>query len=149
MHVVGVGQCERSAFVGAYLINDVRMRDGVPNEEGLAQLKRTVETYCGRWLQRQGSGPAEGRRSSLILVEFATMTDAQRWYSSFEYERVSRVYVHNAIDLALTDEVGPDFTMAGFAQESPSSATWDHRGTYATVAVGITTGMPLPQSVCA
>ena len=110
--------------MGAYLINHVRMRSGVPNQEGLAQLKRTVEAHCGRWhSEHEEKGPAGARGNSLVLVEFGTITQAQNWYNSSEYESISRLYVDNAIDLALTDDVSPDFTMAGFAQERPWSST--------------------------
>ena len=53
---VGFGKYHRSVYMGAYLINDVRMRNGVPNQEGLAQLKRTVEAHCGRWHSQREEG---------------------------------------------------------------------------------------------
>ena len=106
--------------MGAYLINYGRIRDGVPNQEGLAELKRIVEAYSGRW---HSQGIEDARRNSLVLVEFGTMTEAQNWYNSSEYKNVSHLYVDNAIDLVLVDGVSPDFTMAGPAQERPMSPT--------------------------
>ena len=106
-----------------YLINCVRVRDGVSGQEGLAQLKRTVEAYGGRWHSRDEMRELEGaRRNSVVLVEFGTMTEAQNWYNSSEYNNISCRFVDNAIDIALVDGVGPDFTMAGFAQQRPSPA---------------------------
>jgi len=104
--------------MGTYLINNVRMRDGVPNQEGLSRLKRTVEEYGGTWLSHSGEPSVDDARgsSSPILVEFGTMTEAQNWYNSSDYKNVSSIYVDNAIDLALVDGLNPDFTMAGFAQ---------------------------------
>ena len=121
---VGFGKYDWSANMGAYLINSVRIRDGVPNQEGLAQLKRTVEAYGGRWHSHHEERRLEGARGkSLVLVEFGTMTDAQNWYNSSEYNNISHLYIDNAIDLALVDGVSPDFTMAGFAQERRLSPT--------------------------
>jgi uncharacterized protein (DUF1330 family) len=110
---VSFGKCDGSVWMGAYLINYMRMRDGVPNQEGLAHVKRTVEAYGGRWHGEQGLARAE--ENSQVLVEFGTMTEAQNWYNSCEYKNISQLYVDNAIDLVLVDGVFPDFTMAGFA----------------------------------
>ena len=108
--------------MGAYLINNVRIRDCVTSHEGLAQLKRTVEEYGGRWLSDPNQRALEAARGrSQVLVEFGTMTEAQNWYNSSEYHDVAHLYVDNAIDLALVDGVSPDFTMAGFAPEQPIS----------------------------
>ena len=105
--------------MSAYLINYVRIRDGIPSQEGLAQLKRTVEAYGGRWhSDREELGLEGARGNSPVLVEFATMTEAQNWFNSCEYKNISHHYVDNAIDLVLVDGVSPDFTMAGFAQRS-------------------------------
>jgi uncharacterized protein (DUF1330 family) len=108
--------------MGAYFINNVRIHDGIPNQEGLAQLKRTVEACGGRWHSHCEEQGLEGARgNSLVLVEFGTMTEAQNCYNSSEYRNISHLYVDNAIDLILVDGVSPDFTMAGFAQERPLS----------------------------
>ena len=107
--------------MGAYLINNVRIRECVASNEGLAQLKRTVEEYGGRWHSQEERAIDGARGKAQVLVEFGTMTDAQTWYNSSEYKNVAHVYVDNAIDLALVDGVSPDFTMAGFAEERPLS----------------------------
>jgi uncharacterized protein (DUF1330 family) len=103
--------------MSAYLMNCVRMRHGIPCHEGLARVKRTVEAYGGRWHAESGALELHGAQSNvLVLIEFGSMTDAQNWYNSSEYTNISRLYVENAIDLALADGVAPDFTMAGFGQ---------------------------------
>jgi uncharacterized protein (DUF1330 family) len=112
--------------MSAYFINELRMRDGIANEEGLAHVRRTVEVYGGRWHSDRAAQAA--KRKSQILVEFGTMSQAESWYSSSEYENVTQLYVDNAIALVLVDEVSPDFTMAGFAQERPASPTSEHGG---------------------
>src|SRR5262245_5321297 len=86
----GFGQYDWGAYMGAYLINYGRIRDGVPNQEGLAELKRIVEAYSGRW---HSQGIEDARRNSLVLVEFGTTTEAQNWYNSSEYKNVSHLYV--------------------------------------------------------
>src|SRR5262245_25263075 len=98
--------------MGAYFINNVRVRDGVLNQEGLAQLKKTVEAYGGRWCCEE-QGREGARANSVVLVEFGCMTDARNWYDSSEYKDISHLYVDNALDLVLVDGVSPDFTMAG------------------------------------
>ena len=108
--------------MGAYFLNYVRMRDGIPRLEGLAQVKRTVEAYGGRWhSHREDQGLEDGGANSVVLVEFGSMTEAESFYNSSEYKNVLDLYVGNAIDLVLADGVSPDFTMAGFAQVRPLS----------------------------
>ena len=128
--------------MGTYLINELRIRDGIANEEGLAQVKRTVEAYGGRWHSHREDQTLEAAgRISLVLVEFGNMSQAQNWYNSSEYKNVSHLYVDNAIDLVLVDGVSPDFTMAGLAQERPMSptrrawcpASWVCRSVWATL----------------
>lgn len=105
----------------SYLINHLRIPGGIPNEEGLSyleQVESTVKAYGGRWLAQGDVQVVEGAwPGSVVLMEFATMTDAQNWYHSSEYQRILHLRVNNAIsDLILVDGVSPDFTVAGFAQ---------------------------------
>ena len=111
--------------MGAYFFNYVRTRDGIPNREGLAHVKRTVEAYGGRWhSHREDQALEDAGANSVVLVEFGSMTQAESCYNSSEYKNVLDLYVENAIDLVLADGVSPDFTMAGFAQERPLSTTF-------------------------
>jgi len=55
---------------------------------------------------------------SVVLMVFPSMTDAQRWYQSPEYQQILPVRVNNAInDLIVVDGVAADFTVAGFARQ--------------------------------
>ena len=73
--------------MSAYLINYLRMRDGIPDQEGLAQVKRTVEARGGRWHSHREEQGLEGARgNSVVLVEFGNMTEAENWYNSYEYK---------------------------------------------------------------
>ena len=106
--------------MSTYLINHLRIPGGVPNEEGLSyleQVESTVKAYGGKWLAQGEVRVVEGAwPGSVVLLEFASMTDAQNWYHSPEYQRILPLRVNNAIsDLILVDGVSADFTVAGFA----------------------------------
>jgi uncharacterized protein (DUF1330 family) len=73
--------------MSACLMNSARMRDGTPKQEALAQVRRTVEAYGGRWHSHwKERALADARAKSVVLVEFGSMTEAQNWYNSCEYE---------------------------------------------------------------
>jgi uncharacterized protein (DUF1330 family) len=82
-------------------------------------LESTVKAYGGKWLALGEVRVVEGAwPGSVVLMEFASMTDAQNWYSSPEYQKILHLRVNNAIsDLILVDGVGADFTVAGFSQQ--------------------------------
>ena len=102
--------------MSAYLINYACIPDGIPRPEVLAQVRRTVEAYGRRWhLHWEERAFAAARVNSAALVEFGSMKDAQNWYNSCDYKKISHLYADTAIDLVLADGVSPDFTMAGFA----------------------------------
>src|SRR5882672_370243 len=100
--------------MSAYLINSARIRDGTPKQEVLAQVRRTIEAYGGRWHSHwEERALAGARANSVVLVECGSMTEAQNWYDSCEYKNISRLYADNAMDLVLADGVSPNSTMAG------------------------------------
>ena len=102
--------------MSAYLINYACIRDGVPKQKVLAQVRRTVEACGGRWHSHwEERALAPARRTSAVLVEFGSMTEAQNWFNSCEYKNISHLCADTTIDLVLADGVSPDFTMAGFA----------------------------------
>jgi uncharacterized protein (DUF1330 family) len=102
--------------MSAYLINYACIRDGIPKQEVLAHVRRTVEAYGGRWHSHwEERALAAARGNSVVLLKFGSMTEAQNWYNSCEYKNISHRYADSAIDLVLADGVSPDFTMAGFA----------------------------------
>ncbi|MGW7486763.1 DUF1330 domain-containing protein [Streptomyces sp. NPDC054786] len=108
--------------MSAYLINHLRIPGGVPNEEGLSYLEQvedTVKAYGGKWLAQGEAQVVEGAWPGLaVLLEFPGLTEAQNWYNSPEYQKILPLRANNAIsDLIFVDGVGPDFTVAGFAQQ--------------------------------
>jgi uncharacterized protein (DUF1330 family) len=108
--------------MSTYLINHLRIPGGVPNEEGMSyleQVQATVEPYGGKWLAQGDVDVIEGAwPGSVVLLEFPSRADAENWYNSPEYQAILPLRVNNAIsDIILVDSVGPDFTVAGFAQQ--------------------------------
>jgi len=105
-----------------YLINHLRIPGGVPNEEGLSyleQVEATVEPYGGRWLAQGPVQVLEGSwPGSAVLMEFASMDDANGWYQSRPYQSILPLRVNNSIsDLILIEGVGVDFSVARFARQ--------------------------------
>jgi len=101
-----------------YLINHLRIPDGVPSSEGLTYLENveaTFKPYGGRWLVLdapvevlEGAWPG-----SVVLMEFPDMDAAKKWYNSPDYQSILPLRTGNAIsDLVLVDHVGPEFTSA-------------------------------------
>jgi uncharacterized protein (DUF1330 family) len=106
-----------------YLINHLRIPNGIPNAEGLEYLESVEETfrpYGGKWLvidaePRLVEGAWPG---SVVLMEFPDMSAARAWYSSPEYQEIIHLRTDNAIsDLILVDGVGSDFTSADWAEQ--------------------------------
>jgi uncharacterized protein (DUF1330 family) len=106
-----------------YLINHLRIPNGVPNEEALVYLENVEATflpYGGKWLVLDAQvQPMEGEwPGSVVLMEFPDMETAQKWYNSPEYQKILHLRTGNAIsDLILADQVGPDFTSAAWAKQ--------------------------------
>jgi len=106
-----------------YLINHLRIPDGVPNPEALTYLENVEATflpYGGKWLALDAPvDPLEGDwPGSVVLMEFPDMDTAQKWYNSPEYQKILHLRTGNAIsDLILVDQVGPDFTSAAWAHQ--------------------------------
>jgi uncharacterized protein (DUF1330 family) len=73
----------------AYVIADVEVTDPAGFEEYRKQVPATVTKYGGRFLARGGSvETVEGdwRPKRLVVLEFASLQDAKRWYDSPEYK---------------------------------------------------------------
>jgi uncharacterized protein (DUF1330 family) len=106
-----------------YLINHLRIPNGVPNPEALVYLENVEATflpYGGKWLVIDAKvHPLEGEwPGSVVLMEFPDMETAQKWYNSPEYQKILHLRTDNAIsDLILADHVGPGFTSAAWAQQ--------------------------------
>jgi uncharacterized protein (DUF1330 family) len=106
-----------------YLINHLRIPNGVPKPDSLTYLQNvesTFKPYGGRWLVldaqvevQEGAWPG-----SVVLMEFPDMDTAKKWYDSPEYQKLLPLRTDNNIsDLILVDAVGPDFTSAEWAQQ--------------------------------
>lgn len=108
--------------MSTYVINHLRIPGGVPNEGALRyleQVEATAKPYGGRWLAQGEPQVVEGAWPGLVvLIEFPSPADVHKWYDSAEYREILHLRVDNTIsDLILVDGVGPDFTVAGFAQQ--------------------------------
>jgi uncharacterized protein (DUF1330 family) len=78
----------------AYVISELEVRDPVAIETYRTIAKDAVIKYGGRYLVRGGAASLiEGTPApkSLVVIEFPTMEDAQKWYSSPEYAQALKV----------------------------------------------------------
>jgi uncharacterized protein (DUF1330 family) len=107
----------------AYLVNHLRIPNGVPNSDALTYLENveaTFEPYGGKWLAldaqvevQEGEWPG-----SVVLMKFPDMNAAKQWYGSPEYQKIIHFRTDNAIsDLILVEPVAPDFTSAEWARQ--------------------------------
>jgi uncharacterized protein (DUF1330 family) len=73
----------------AYVIADVTVNDATAMEEYRKQVPATIAKYGGRYLVRGGAHQAlegEWKPNRLVILEFPTLAQAQRWYDSEEYK---------------------------------------------------------------
>jgi uncharacterized protein (DUF1330 family) len=109
--------------MATYLINHMRIPNGLPTPEGLVYLENveaTFKPYGGRWLVLDAAVEVlEGEwPGSAVLMEFPDMGAAKKWYYSPEYQKILRLRTDHVIsDLVLVDAVGPDFTSGDWAQQ--------------------------------
>ena len=74
--------------MAAYLIGEIEVTDPALYEEYRKQVAAVVAKYGGRFLVRGGKlETLEGKWSPrrLVVLEFASMEQAQKWYRSPEY----------------------------------------------------------------
>jgi uncharacterized protein (DUF1330 family) len=72
----------------AYVIGDIEVTDQKPYDEYRGQVLATIEKYGGRFLVRGGRTDAvEGgwQPKRLVILEFPSFEQAQKWYRSPEY----------------------------------------------------------------
>jgi uncharacterized protein (DUF1330 family) len=72
----------------AYVIAEVEITDPQAYQEYARGVPATIAKYGGKYLVRGGAvEPKEGGGSPkrLVVLEFASMGDARRWYGSSEY----------------------------------------------------------------
>jgi uncharacterized protein (DUF1330 family) len=78
----------------AYLVANVRVKDPVAYERYLQMVPATIEPFGGRYLARGGQTQVvEGHLPTgrMIILEFPSYEDAQRWYGSTEYAEAKRL----------------------------------------------------------
>lgn len=74
--------------MAAYLIAEVEITDPKAYEEYRKIVPATISKYGGRYLARGGTvEPKEGgwMPSRVVVLEFASMDQARKWYHSPEY----------------------------------------------------------------
>jgi reactive intermediate/imine deaminase len=109
--------------MATYLVNHLRIPNAIPNPEGLEYLEKVEATflpYGGKWLVLgQHDEVLEGAwPGSVVLMEFPDRDAANAWYNSPAYQEILHLRTDNVVsDVILVDQVAPDFTSTGFAQQ--------------------------------
>ena len=74
--------------MAAYVIGEVEIRDTEDYKEYAKRVPATIAQYGGKYLVRGGAmEPKEGGWSPkrVVVLEFASMEQARKWYDSPEY----------------------------------------------------------------
>ena len=77
--------------MAAYVIAEVEVTDPAAFEEYRKQVPATIAKYGGKYLARGGvteTREGDWRPKRLVILEFASMDQARRWYDSPEYAPV-------------------------------------------------------------
>jgi uncharacterized protein (DUF1330 family) len=80
--------------MAGYVFANVRIEDPVAYEQYKQVVPATIEHFGGRYLARGGRAQVvEGDLESgrVIVLEFPSYEDAQRWYASPEYAEAKQV----------------------------------------------------------
>ena len=75
--------------MAAYVIGEIEVTDPAAFQEYRNRVGATVEQYGGRFVVRGGRvNPKEGdwRPRHLLMLEFPSLEQAERWYNSSEYK---------------------------------------------------------------
>ena len=75
--------------MAAYVIADIEITDGAAFKEYRNRVGATVEKYGGRFVVRGGRvNHKEGDWQSrlVVMLEFPSLEQAERWYNSSEYK---------------------------------------------------------------
>ena len=75
--------------MAAYVIGDIEVTDPAAFKEYRNRVGATVEPYGGRFVVRGGKvDPKEGdwQPRLLVMLEFPSLEQAERWYTSPEYK---------------------------------------------------------------
>ncbi len=74
--------------MAAYVIGEIEVTDPAAYDDYRGQVLATIEKFGGRFAARGGRvEPLEGGWSPkrVVIVEFPTMEQAQKWYRSADY----------------------------------------------------------------
>jgi len=85
--------------MAAYVIGEVEIRDMEAYKEYAKRVPATVAQYGGKYLVRGGAvTPKEGDWSPrrVVILEFASMEQARKWYDSPEYAPVLAIRERSA-----------------------------------------------------
>jgi uncharacterized protein (DUF1330 family) len=77
--------------MAAYVIGDIEVTDPAAFQEYRNRLGATIEQYGGRFVIRGGrvnSKEGDWQPHRLLMLEFPTFEQAERWYNSSEYKPV-------------------------------------------------------------
>lgn len=80
--------------MAAYVIADFEITDPVGIKEYLRRVGATIEHYGGRYLVRGEIGEiieGDWRPHRLVILEFESVEQAKRWYSSGEYAAIKGI----------------------------------------------------------
>lgn len=83
-----------------YVIADVEVTDPAAYEEYRKLVPASIQKYGGKYLVRGGQHETlEGTwmPSRLVVIEFASVEQARRWYLSDEYRRAKEVRQRTAL----------------------------------------------------
>ena len=75
--------------MAAYVIGDVEVTDPAAFQEYRNRLGATIEQYGGRFVIRGGrvnSKEGDWQPHRLLMLEFPSFEQAERWYNSSEYK---------------------------------------------------------------
>jgi uncharacterized protein (DUF1330 family) len=90
-----------------YVIAEVEVTDPAGFEEYRKQVSATIEKYGGRYVVRGGAcQQVEGDRAPgrMVVIEFASVEQARRWYDSEEYRGPKALRMKTARTRALIVE---------------------------------------------
>ena len=77
------------AKMAAYVMGDIEVTDPTAFQEYRNRVGATVEQYGGKFVVRGGRvNPKEGdwKPRLLVMLEFPSLEQAERWYNSSEYK---------------------------------------------------------------
>ena len=75
--------------MAAYVIGDIEVTDPTAFQEYRNRLGATIEQYGGRFVIRGGrvnSKEGDWQPHRLLMLEFPSFEQAERWYNSSEYK---------------------------------------------------------------